>query len=62
MTNKRTTEVQLLRPPGNSPLQIEITLPPLENHISMTTSAEHLSESPETGICLISAPDGLDKL
>ncbi|MEB3102475.1 homoserine O-acetyltransferase MetA [Ferviditalea candida] len=42
MPTKETTETQLLRLLGNSPLQVEITLMHTKSHISKNTSAEHL--------------------
>ena len=43
MPQKQTTEVQLLRLIGNSPLQVKITFLHMESHVSKNTSAEHLS-------------------
>lgn len=42
MPNKQTTEVQLLRLLGNTPLQVEITFLHPETHISKNTSSEYL--------------------
>ncbi len=42
MPTKETTETQLLRLLGNTPLQINITLLYLETHISKNTSMEHI--------------------
>ncbi|WP_407313469.1 homoserine O-acetyltransferase MetA [Desulfosporosinus sp. SB140] len=42
MPRKETTETQLLRLLGNSPLQVEITLLRIESHLSKNTSQEHL--------------------
>ena len=42
MPNKQTTEVQLLRLLGNSPLQVDITLLHMESHQSKNTSQEYL--------------------
>lgn len=42
MPMKVSTETQLLRLLGNSPLQIEITLLHMASHVSRNTSAEHL--------------------
>lgn len=42
MPKKIETETQLLRLLGNSPLQIDIELLQINNHISKNTSAEHL--------------------
>ena len=42
MPNKETTEVQLLRLLGNTPLQIEVTLLHMESHESKNTSKQHL--------------------
>ena len=42
MPAKVTTETQLLRLLGNTPLQIEISLVQMENHISKNTGIEHL--------------------
>lgn len=42
MPTKETTETQLLRLLGNSPLQVEITLLHTKSHTSKNTSAEHL--------------------
>ncbi|MBE6011457.1 homoserine O-acetyltransferase MetA [Anaeropeptidivorans aminofermentans] len=43
MPDKKTTEVQLLRLLGNTPLQIEISLIHVKSHISKNTSQEHLT-------------------
>ena len=42
MPNKQSTEVQLLRLLGNSPLQTEITLLHMQSHISKNTPMEYL--------------------
>lgn len=42
MPRKETTETQLLRLLGNSPLQVEIVLLHTESHISKNTAQEHL--------------------
>ncbi len=42
MPTKETTETQLLRLLGNTPLQIDISLVRMENHESRHTSEEHL--------------------
>lgn len=42
MPRKETTETQLLRLLGNSPLQVEIVLLRIESHLSKNTSQEHL--------------------
>ncbi|WP_088185910.1 homoserine O-succinyltransferase [Desulfosporosinus sp. FKA] len=42
MPRKETTETQLLRLLGNSPLQVEIVLLRIESHHSKNTSQEHL--------------------
>ena len=42
MPTKETTETQLLRVLGNSPLQTEIVLIQLDNHISQNTSSAYL--------------------
>jgi len=44
MPTKVTTETQLLRLLGNTPLQVEIELLHMESHESRNTSAEHLLE------------------
>lgn len=44
MPTKVTTETQLLRLLGNTPLQIEISLVQMENHISKNVGAEHLAK------------------
>lgn len=44
MPAKVTTETQLLRLLGNTPLQIEISLVQMENHISKNTGIEHLEK------------------
>ncbi len=44
MPTKVTTETQLLRLLGNTPLQIEISLVQMENHISKNVGAEHLEK------------------
>ena len=44
MPVKITTETQLLRLLGNSPLQIDITLLQISSHVSKNTSEEHLLE------------------
>ena len=43
MPNKQTTEVQLLRLLGNSPLQVDITLLHMESHRSKNTAQEYLT-------------------
>ncbi|MDR0958039.1 MAG: homoserine O-succinyltransferase [Clostridiales bacterium] len=43
MPNKQTTETQLLRLIGNSPLQVDVTLLHMESHSSKNTPAEYLS-------------------
>lgn len=43
MPNKETTETQILRLLGNSPLQVEIVLLHPESHTSKNTSEEHLT-------------------
>ncbi|AET66133.1 homoserine O-succinyltransferase [Desulfosporosinus orientis DSM 765] len=42
MPHKETTEIQLLRLLGNSPLQVEIVLLHIDSHISKNTAQEHL--------------------
>lgn len=42
MPTKETTETQLLRLIGNSPLQVDVTLLHPRSHTSKNTSAEHL--------------------
>ncbi|WP_166242086.1 homoserine O-acetyltransferase MetA [Paenibacillus turpanensis] len=42
MPTKETTETQLLRLIGNTPLQIEVTLIHPQSHVSKNTSQEHL--------------------
>ncbi len=42
MPNKVTTEIQLLRLLANSPLQLNVDLLRLDNHVSKTTPASHL--------------------
>ena len=44
MPTKETTETQLLRLLGNTPLQINISLVRMENHESTHTSGEHLEK------------------
>ncbi len=44
MPTKETTETQLLRLLGNTPLQIDISLVRMENHESTHTSEEHLEK------------------
>lgn len=44
MPTKITTETQLLRLLGNTPLQVEVTLLHMESHESRNTPAEHLLE------------------
>jgi homoserine O-succinyltransferase len=44
MPTKLTTEIQLLRLLGNTPLQIDIILLRAENHVSRHTSHEHLDK------------------
>lgn len=44
MPTKETTETQLLRLLGNTPLQTEISLVRMENHISKNTGSEHLEK------------------
>lgn len=43
MPNKVTTEVQLLRLLANSPLQVDVDLIRLDNHVSKHTSQSHLN-------------------
>jgi len=43
MPNKQTTEVQLLRLLGNSPLQVDITFMHMESHHSKNTPQEYLT-------------------
>ncbi|MCG7409828.1 homoserine O-succinyltransferase [Paenibacillus sp. ACRRX] len=43
MPTKETTETQLLRLIGNTPLQVDVTLLHPATHVSKNTSAEHLS-------------------
>ena len=43
MPTKETTETQLLRLIGNTPLQVDVTLLHPATHLSKNTSAEHLS-------------------
>lgn len=43
MPTKETTETQLLRLIGNSPLQVDVTLLHPATHVSKNTSADHLS-------------------
>lgn len=43
MPDKKTTEVQLLRLLGNTPLQIEITLLHVKSHVSKNTPMEYLT-------------------
>jgi len=43
MPNKQTTEVQLLRLLGNSPLQVDVTLMHMESHHSKNTPQEYLT-------------------
>lgn len=43
MPTKETTETQLLRLIGNTPLQVEVTLLHPATHVSKNTSVEHLS-------------------
>lgn len=43
MPVKETTETQLLRLLGNTPLQVEIVLLHMSSHTSKNTSEEHLS-------------------
>jgi homoserine O-succinyltransferase len=42
MPLKETTEIQLLRLLGNSPLQVEVVLLRIESHLSKNTAQEHL--------------------
>ncbi len=42
MPRKETTEIQLLRLLGNSPLQVDIVLLQIETHLSKNTAQEHL--------------------
>ena len=42
MPMKQTTEVQLLRLLGNTPLQVQVKLLHMESHVSKNTSAEYL--------------------
>lgn len=44
MPDKKTTEVQLLRLIGNSPLQVDIRLMHMQSHLSKNTPAEHLCQ------------------
>ncbi|MBQ0003169.1 MAG: homoserine O-succinyltransferase [Treponema sp.] len=44
MPTKVTTETQLLRLLGNTPLQTEISLVQMEGHVSKNTGAEHLEK------------------
>ena len=44
MPTKIATETQLLRLLGNTPLQVEIFLVRMENHVSKTTGEEHLEK------------------
>ena len=44
MPTKVTTETQLLRLLGNTPLQIEISLVQMENHISKNVGTDHLEK------------------
>lgn len=44
MPTKEVTETQLLRLLGNTPLQIEISLVRMENHISKNTDADYLEK------------------
>lgn len=44
MPTKVTTETQLLRLLGNTPLQIEISLVQMENHVSKNVGADHLEK------------------
>lgn len=44
MPTKETTEIQLLRLLGNTPLQIEISLVRMENHTSKNTDADYLEK------------------
>ena len=44
MPTKETTETQLLRLLGNTPLQIEISLVRMENHTSKNTDAQYLEK------------------
>ncbi len=42
MPRKETTEIQLLRLLGNSPLQVEVVLLQIDSHVSKNTAQEHL--------------------
>lgn len=42
MPRKETTEIQLLRLLGNSPLQVDIVLLQIDSHVSKNTAQEHL--------------------
>lgn len=42
MPRKETTEIQLLRLLGNSPLQVEIVFLQIDSHVSKNTAQEHL--------------------
>lgn len=44
MPTKVTTETQLLRLLGNTPLQIEISLVQMENHVSKNVGSDHLEK------------------
>ena len=44
MPTKETTEIQLLRLLGNTPLQIEISLVRMENHTSKNTDSDYLDK------------------
>ncbi|MBP5401785.1 MAG: homoserine O-succinyltransferase [Treponema sp.] len=44
MPTKETTETQLLRLLGNTPLQIEVSLVRMENHVSTHVGADHLEK------------------
>ncbi|MCR5613905.1 homoserine O-acetyltransferase MetA [Treponema sp.] len=44
MPTKETTETQILRLLGNTPLQIEVSLVHMENHVSKNVGAEHLEK------------------
>ena len=46
MPTKVTTETQLLRLLGNTPLQIEISLVQMENHVSKNVGTDHLENRP----------------
>ncbi|MBE0344156.1 homoserine O-succinyltransferase, partial [Paenibacillus sp. 28ISP30-2] len=43
MPTKETTETQLLRLVGNTPLQVDVTLVHMKSHVSKNTSQEYLN-------------------